>query len=300
MYDVVQPYTHRIKAYRGIQFGDGSRFQWQTFGGRVVDTTLTGDGRCTIDGADVAYDVVSNQFTAPRNSDVGVYVTDEVKTIIKSRKADATFGTFDSFNLKVPTLTWESDPGQALDEMATSCGAFWYALANTDFVLRRYPWTVPGQPIVTFSDDNGGTITSSTARKDRTAIYNQIVVTGERVDGSPPVFAVSQDLNPASPTYALGLFGIQSKLVRLQTPTAQSGAQDAADAYLKRTTALTEAWSFTCIPDASLELGDIIGISARGRQGIVQVVASYTIPMTVSGQMSVNCRAQVLGVLEGT
>jgi hypothetical protein len=298
-YDTIQPYSQRINAYRGIQFADGSNYSWQVFTGRVTAVDLTEDGRCSVQGSDNAYDVISDQFTSPRNSDVGLYVNDEVRTIIDNRFPQSTFGTSDIFTITVPQLTWDSDPGQALDEMATSVGAFWYPLANGDFVLRKYPWTVPGKPVVTLSDGDSGTVITSHAHKDRLSIFNQIVVTSERVDGSPPVFAVAQDLNPASSTYALGPFGIQSKNISLQTPTTQDGAQDAANAYLKRTTAFTEAWTFTCVPDASLELGDIIGLSVRDRQGIIQVVASFTLPMTVAGTMSVQCRAQVINSLEG-
>jgi hypothetical protein len=298
LYDTVNPYTQRVRAFRGIQFADGSNYSWQVFAGRVTGTSLTDDGKCQITGSDNAYDVISNQFTSPRNSDVGIYVNDEFKRIIDERFTTATFGTSDVFQITVPQLTWQSDPGQALDEMATSVGAFWYALANGDFVLKKYPWTVTGSPVVTLSDGDTGSVIAAHAIKDRANIFNQIVVTAERVDGSPPVFAVAKDLNPASSTYALGSFGVQSKLVTLQTPTTQDGAQDAANAYLRRTTALTEVWGFSCVPDAALELGDIIGLSVRDRNGIIQVVSSFNVPMTVTGTMSVTCRAQVIGTLD--
>lgn len=298
-YDQVQPYSQRLKIFRGIELADGNLFQWQVFDGRITSTDLTPDGLCTIEGSDNAYEVISNQFSTPRNSDVGVNVNDEVKEIIKDRYAKATFGASDSFLTAVPQLTWQSEPGQALDEMATSVGAFWYPLANGDFVLRKYPWTVPGNPVVTLTDTDSGSILTASAHKDRQNTFNQIIVTAERIDGSVPVFAVAQDLNINSLTYINGPFGIQSRIVSLQTPQSQDSAQDAANAYLKRTTALTETWSFSCIPDASLELGDILQLDVRGRQGIIQVVAAFTIPLTVRGAMSVSCRAQVLNILQG-
>lgn len=299
IYDIVQPYSQRLKAFRGVELADGNRFSWQVFEGRITSTDLTADGLCNIQGSDNAYEVVSDQFTTPRNSDVGVLVNDEVKTIIHSQYSNATFGTSDLFTTRVPQLTWQSEPGQALDEMATSVGAFWYPLANGDFVLRKYPWTVPGNPVITLSDTDSGSILTASARRDRENIFNQIIVTSERVDGSTPVFAAVQDLNPSSQTYALGPFGIQGKVVSLQTPQSQDSALDAANAYLKRSTALTEVWNFSCIPDASLELGDILELNVRGRQGIIQVVASFNIPLSTRSAMTVNCRAQVVSVLEG-
>ena len=299
VYDLVNPYSQRLKIFRGIEYADGNLSAWQIFDGRITSTELTTDGHCSIQGSDNAYEVVTNQFSTPRNSDAGIYVNDEVKIIIHDRYANATFGTSDLFVARVPQLTWQSEPGSALDEMATSVGAFWYPLANGDFVLRKYPWTVPGNPVITLTDTDGGSVLTASAHKDRDSIFNQIIVTGERIDGSAPVFAVAVDLNPTSPTYSRGPFGIQSKTVSLQTPQTTDSAFDAANAYLKRTTAFTETWSFTCVPDASLELGDILQLDVRGREGIIQVVSSFNIPLIVGGNMSVSCRAQVLNVLEG-
>jgi len=297
---LLNPYTNRLKIYSGIRFADGEEFRWQVFGGRITRVQMnSGQGTCTVEASDRAYEVLGAAFPQPENSTFGAGVLAEFQRLISDGVPDAIFGTSDTFFQTMPLLTWEHDRPQALDEIATSCGAFWYPLANERFVLRRYPWTVAGSPVITFSDDDDGTITTSTVVRDRTTIFNQVTVTGERLDGTAPVYATVSDLNPASATYALGPFGIQNKLIKLNTPQIQDNALDAANSYLRRTTALTEFWSFTCTPDASLELGDIIEINAMSRTNVIQVVASIGIPLGVSGDMSVSCRAQVIGSLEG-
>jgi hypothetical protein len=294
-YDIISPFTDVLRAYRGIEFADGNRYRWQVFGGRITDTMLNEEGLCDFNAEDAAGDVLSRGFTVPGQSTVGAIVSDEVVRVISDAVPGALFGDSDQYEVRVPNLVWEHDRGSALDEMATAVGSFWYALANERFVLRRVPWTVAGAAVLTMRDGEGGTILGSTARKDRSAIYNQVTVTGERLDGSVPVYATVADENPDSLTYVNGPFGVRNKLLNLNTPTSSDVARGAAADYLRHSTALTEAWSFSCIPDAALELGDVLDLEVQGRTVFNQVVASIQMPLMVEGSMSVSCRAQVVG-----
>lgn len=296
--DLLAPFGNEIRAFRGIRFGDGSRVSWPVFTGRITEAMLNPDGSVTVQAQDRAGDVADYGFITPGNSVVGALVGDEVKRIITDAVPGATFGIFDPFDARVPLLTWEHSRTSALDELATSVGAFWYALADGSFVLRRYPWTVRAAPVVTFADGDGGIVTASSAVRRRDGIYNSVTVTGERADGTTPVWATQEDENPASPTYVRGPFGRRNLQRQLNTPTNTEAASGAARLLLQRLTALTEAWSFSCVPDASLELGDVISLDVRGRKGLTQVVASISMPLDLRGQMSVTCRAQVVGQLE--
>jgi hypothetical protein len=294
-YDVISPFTDMMRCYRGIELGDGTPLEWPIFVGRLTDSELTPEGLLDINAEDNAGSVIANGFEFPLDSNVGQNVRDQVYDLISGRLAGATFGTSDEYTLRMPRLTWEHDPGQALDEIATAAGSYWYALANGDFVLRRVPWTIDVPPIIDLYDGDGGTILTSGARKDRRNVYNQVTVTGERLEGSVPVYDTQSDESPASPTYINGPFGIRNKLLSLNTPTSFDAARSAAFSYLKRSTALTEAWSFTCTPDAALELGDVLTLHAQGRVSSRQVVASISVPLVVEGSMAVQCRAQVIG-----
>lgn len=294
-WDVISPFTDTLRAYRGVVLGDGTPMRWPVFVGRITDSELTPEGALDINAQDYAGAVLENGFSVPLNSNVGQNVRDQVYDIIAGRLPGAQFGTSDNYTQRMPPLTWEHDPGQALDEIGTATGSFWYPLADGRFVLRRVPWTVDVAPILTLHDGDGGTILTSSARRDRGNVYNQVTVTGERMDGSVPVFATQSDETPSSPTYINGPFGIRNKLLSLNTPTNQDSARSAALDYLKRTTALTEAWQFTATPDAALELGDVLTLRAQGKLALRQVVASISMPLVVEGTMSVQCRAQVIG-----
>ncbi len=294
---ILAPYGNRLRVWRGIQFADGNYYRWVVFTGRIQQIANAPEGMVAISASDRANEVVEAAFVRPENSSIGNTVFEEFQRLITDGVPDATFGPSDQVTLTVPQLTWESDRASALDEMATSAGALWYALADGSFVLRSYPWANAVAPVVTLSDGDGGLIQGQPSR-DRSEVYNSITITGERADGSAPVYALAQDSNPASPTYVGGNFGLRHKTIRLQTPQTQGSAQSAANDYLKGQVALNEAWSWLQPVDAALELGDVVTLNARNESGIIQVVTGLSVPLGVDGFMSVTARAQFVGLLE--
>jgi uncharacterized protein DUF5047 len=295
--DLLQPYGNRLRVTLGLKFADGSRYAWVVFTGRIQRPLLTPDGRVLVPAADRANEVVEAGFVVPENSQVGNTVDAEFIRLVSDALGDAVFGASDTFFETVPQLTWSFDRAAAIDEFATSVGAFWYALADGSFVMRRYPWTVAGSPVVTLSDGQDGVILASPSR-DRSDVYNSITVTGERADGTAPVYALAEDNNPLSPTYVDGPFGRRHRSISLRTPQTQGTAQTAANAWLRRSVALQEAWSWSQPPDASLELGDVVTLNAYDRSGIIQVVSGFSISLEAGGEMLVQARAQVIGALE--
>ncbi len=297
--DLLAPYGNMIRATRGIEFADGTRLAWVVFVGRIQDATLNDDGTCSIEAADFAADVIENKFVRPENSQPSNSATDETVRLITEGFPQAQFGQLDVFAEPVRTRTWQLDRGQGLDEISTSVGAFWYPVAAGPFTLRRYPWTVPGVPVVTYSDTGTlGSVSGSRATRSRSDVYNSLTVTGERLNGDAAVYALAQDTNAASTTYIDGNFGRRHQMLRLQTPGSQGAAQGAANENLKRLIGLVDAWTWTMTPDAALELGDVAQLDVHGRTGIIQVVAGFQMPLDLR-PMRVAGRAQVIDILEG-
>lgn len=292
---ILAPYGNRLRVWAGIKFAEGTVYRWVIFTGRIQDDVNAVDGSVSVSAMDRGNEVVEAQFVAPENSQAGDLVSSEFVRLVSDGVPDAQFGTFDIANLTVPQLTWESDRAGALDEMATAAGCYWYVLANGDYVIRQYPFAVAAPSILTMDEGTGGLLAASPTRA-REQIYNSITVTGERADGTTPVYALAQDLNPASPTYIRGNFGLRHRTLRLQTPQTQGSCQSAASDYLRTSIALTESWTWAQPVDAALELGDVVTLNARGESGIIQVVSGFTIPLDLS-VMAVVARAQVPGLL---
>jgi hypothetical protein len=294
--DLMAPFGNEIRAYMGVTLGDGdTTYTWQVFRGRIRDVVKSSSGDCSVHCGDRANDVLDVAFASPQNSQVGNLVVAEFQRLVIDAVPDATFGASDTFLKRIEPLTWEFDRGSALDEIARSVAALWYPLANGDYVIRAIPWTVPGSPVITLTDQFGGTVNGWRSSRSRDQIFNVVTVTGERLNGDAPVHAMATDGNAGSPTYTGGNFGIKSTVERLQTPATQGGAQSTAEALLRNYIAPVEEWGLDVVPDAALELGDVMRLLVDDRD-VIQVVTGFSLPLDLSGNMTVSTRSLVVGL----
>ena len=294
--DLLAPFGNEIRAFMGVHLADGSdQYTWQVFRGRIQDVSMdTLSGLCTITCADRAIEIVDHGFVSPQNSQPANTINAEWERLIVDALPDATFGPSDQFDRLVMPLTWEFDRAAAEDEMARSVGALWYPLADGRFVLRKFPWTVAQPLVFTMTDGEGGTVTSFTARRSRSATFNVVTVTGERLNGDAPVHATASDSTAGSPTRVTGPFGIRSRLERLQTPSTPGGTLSTAESLLRAYIAPVEEFTLQVVPDAALELGDAGTLVLDGRE-VVQVVTSFALPLGLAGDMTVSTRSVVVG-----
>lgn len=295
---LLAPFGNRLRAYRGIVYGDGSVASFPVFYGRIEQVQMSRSGQLGISASDLAADVVDAQFENPESSIPANTISVEFRRLVTEALSDATFGTSDLTGLKIAPVAWQNDRAQALDDMSATAAMLWYPLADGSFVQRLTPWTKPGQTAsITLSDGTdaapgaNGTIADWTITVSRTGVYNSVVFTAERQDGSAPVHAVVRDTDPGSPTYFAGAFGRKPLLVQNQIALTQSQCQTAAQSTLKQAKAITQVWDpVMIVPDASLELGDLVGMKADGAAD-TQVITGFTLPMRETGDMSLNLRA---------
>jgi hypothetical protein len=298
--DLLAPYGNEIRAWYGVTLGDGSAlYVWQVFAGKIQSDRENPDsGVRTVLAADYGQDVLDHDFVQPRNSDAGILIEQEFEQLVVDAKPGAVFGVHDLPPQPVLPLSWEFGRASAIDEMLTSAGALWWPLADGKFVARRYPWTIPAEPVITLTDRAGGVILKAARDRDRSTLYNTITATGERLNGDTPVYAIAADnANPASLTYTGGKFGIRSKLLRRQSPSTQGGAMSAAQAALKVGITPVIEWAWRQVPDASVELGDIDFLDLADGRTSVQVVTSFTLPFDAHTDMIVSGRSQVVSLV---
>lgn len=293
--DLLAPFGNELRVFCGVELGDGSDvYTWPVFRGRIQDVSGTSSS-CTVTAMDRAADVVDAGFVSPMNSQPINTINDEFERLVLDAIPNAVFGVSDVFAKFVEPVTWEFDRGSALDEMAKSVGALWYPLAAGEFVIRRFPWTVAGVPVTLLTDAPFGLVLDWMSRRSRSSIFNVVTVTGERLNGDAPVFATAADTVVGSPTNVTGGFGVRSLLERLQQPSSQGGAQSAADDLLRSYVSPVEEWTLQIVPDASLELGDVLLLEIDGRETTTQVVTGFTLPLDLSGSMAVSTRSLVVG-----
>jgi len=290
---LLSPLNKEIRAF--AVYND--TYVFPVFRGRIRTVSYDSDSSSVgITCADLGQDILDDEFSAPRNSKPNFTIVDQYVSLITETLADATFSNIGSFFGLMPKLTWNVDRGQACDDCATSVNAYWYALADGSFTLQTVPWTVISDPVLTLTNGDGGILVNYRLDADRGDVFNRVVVTGERSDGTTPVHAVATDLDAASPTYFNGDFGHRTKTVQIQSATTTGQATGLATQQVLISRSFKEAWSASCPPDASMELGDAHELIDNKGRNSVQVLAGFTLPI-VKGSMSLTYRAQVNGVV---
>lgn len=297
--DLLNPYGSEIRAYYGVVTATGAlTYTWQVFRGKIGNPRANRrSGTCTISCSDRAQEVLDAGFVTPQNSQTNNSISTEFQRLVLDAVPDATFGPSDTFAQLVAPMAWDFSRTTGIEEMLSSVGALWYPLADGRFVTRRYPWAIPGAPVLTLSEQIPGELLDWTKSRDRSGVFNVVTATGERLNGDVPVVATAADTNPLSPTFMDGPFGVRSLPLRRQTPSTPGGALAAAEARLRTSIALTVDWAWQVPPDAALELGDVTLLEVDGMQ-VVQVVQGFQLPLDLSGPMTVQGRAQVIGDVE--
>lgn len=289
--DVLSPFVAVLRVFSGIGYPDGSREIFPVFTGRVRDVAEQPNGTVEVGASDLAQDVIGWQFETPMPSRPGVPITDEIVRLITGALPGAEFAPFDVEDTFTPVLVWDQDRGQALDDLAEAVAGRWYPLGDGRFVVRRYPYTA-GVPVVTITDGEGGTAQSAARTVTRSSVYNSVTISSERADGTDPVRVTVRDNVTSSPTRYRGPFGVQTQIIKVQTPLNSSGATRAATQILAASSALGEQWTVSCTPDASLEPGDVAAFRWRGNSA-VQVIDSITLPLMTAGAMQLQARSSV-------
>jgi hypothetical protein len=295
---LLTPFGNRLRAYRGITYGDGSKATFPVFYGRIEQVEMSRNGQVSVSANDLAADVVDALFESPQSSVTTNSISTEFRRLVRDALPDVTFGTSDLTGLLIPPLAWQSDRAQALDDMSATVAMLWYPLADGSMVQRLVPWTKPGQAAqLVLSDGTNAAYGVDNIVADwrisvsRTGVYNAVVFTSERQDGSVPVHATVRDTSPTSPTSWLGNFGRKPLLIQNQAALTQSQCLQGAQSSLRAATAITQTWDpVSIVPDASLELGDLIAMNAEGAASI-QAVVGFTLPLRETGDMSLSLRA---------
>jgi Domain of unknown function (DUF5047) len=299
---ILAPYGNRVRAWGGIRYGDGSIARFPIFYGRVDRPRYDiATGAVTVSCVDLANIVTRAKFETPVNSVASNTIYEEWQRLILGAVPDATFDTpvGGQTQAQVGPLSWESDRGQACDDLAAAAGCTWWQLPDGRFTMRQQPWSLAGlTPAITIADATQNlpgqrTITSGTVSLPVDDVANVAVLSSERLDGSPPLTSIQRDVDPASPTYYYGTFGHVPLIIQNQTPMEQAQIDYAAKVQLHYARSLTQLWeSVAIIPDASLELGDLTLCRAGGLRS-QQVITGFNYPLRENAPMPLTLRAYV-------
>lgn len=264
------------------------------FTGRVAAHTVVTNHTATVQCVDHADDVVAALFEVPWSTTAGELARDVIRHIIQDVDPSFTVDVSAASGQAVPTLTFESVRGQALDELSAGINCVWQANRVGGFALVPNPFATDAMPpsTITLRDDVADlrkTLINVEDTRSREDIHNSVTLIVERTDGTAPIRVTARDNNPTSPTYwgtqASGsAFGKRNEVVSLQTPLTLAEATLLARRRLRQKVALARTFTVTDVLTPLLDPLDVVTLYHRDEvtQQVIQTVTVDLAP-TVAG-----------------
>ncbi len=309
--DLLAPFGNRLVIKRGLSLG-GREFLFPVFTGMIQSAKRKSRQPLTVTFLDRANEVDENDFEAAEETLPGRTLVEEIVRLIREGVPRAEFGDHDHVAIAAASQVFDDSRSQACDQLADAGGMFWYALADGRFVVRRVPWTyhpdgADVEPVVEYrdyeypaeagGDQRPGSIVDAEQGMSREGVYNVVVGVADTPTGDAPQRASARDNDPSSPTYIGGKFG--RRVLRVEFPSASTNAvvRHGADTVRRRSRASADVIPWEMIPDASLELGDPVGLNLgtdTSDRTLLRIVSDMTIPLVPESTMSCIGRPLVL------
>lgn len=289
--DPMSPYHAIVTIEAGIAYPSGEEELFPVFTGRVYEATRGENGEVSFRADDLAADVLAAAFERPERSVFGASTVAEIRRLVTAAYDWAVFGPDDVTDALVPALAWDDDRGKALDDLAATVEGRWYTLGNGSFVVRSFNYS--GQPsVISLKDGETGTLTAARTTITADGSYNCVIVLAERPDTATPISVTERDRHLLSPARHGGFFGRRVLKIRSQESLAFFDAQRVARSQLAASAALQRQWAVTCLPDMTLEPGDVTDLEWRGLRD-TQVIDSLVYPLSPQVAMSFTSRSTV-------
>lgn len=290
--DLLAPYGQRVNVYQSIVATGGVNLgEVPVFAGRVeLVERVRKSGKVQVTALDGFADVNDAQFEQSYAPSPGLRVTATIGRLIHDVHPEAVIQDQTGSTATVPTGTmWDTDRGQAVDDLAASIGAEVICLPDgVTWVIRPVP-TLSGTPVWTLADGQGGTMVRDAQSKSRRDVANRWIVHVERPGAAPFTVTVTDD-DPSSPTRYGGPYGRVVRHLRSPLITDAAQAMVAGRARLARSIGLTRTRDLDHVPNPALEAGDVITVQAsEGSE--THIADSFALPLAVTDVMTTNTRS---------
>lgn len=297
-------YGNELVIRAGIRYPDGSSemIPQGVFGitsSRLVDTA---DGiQVELQGADRADRISKAKLIRPWGTVSGSDAVDAITALARDRLPDVEVVDLTSTAVTLPThvLEEQADPwADGIAAFAEAAGAEAYFDRGGRLVVRDVPDPVTAAVDWEMAEGPRCTITVLEREyADSLGGANAVVVRGETTDNAP-VWAVTVDTDPESPTYygpdvdspAPGGYGPRPVWIDSSLITTADQAQAVADARARALFGVTEQVRITCAPNPAVDPGDLVYVQ-RMRSGFadVLIVDSLSLPVGYEGDMQMTC-----------
>lgn len=252
-----------------------------------------GEDALSITVADRSSKVAEARFDAPTQTIAGATTVAEIGRLITAVLPNVAVIDLTGSTKLAPQMEMERERWtDGVEKLADSIGAEVFATPDGNFVIRAQP-TVDTPPVWTLDAGDGGVLVGEDSEFSRDLTYNRVVASGQRVDGTPPVYAVASDNDPNSPTYISGPFGIKTRFFASPLLTTVPQCQSAADSMLARVTGNHMNVQFSTVCNPALEAGDVIRLIFEGRDE-VHIIDRVEIPFRPGDVQQIKTRSLTL------
>lgn len=297
--ELLSPYGSAVQVSYGIGLPSGD-FEYVPLGYLSLDETtrtrpVVGDADIRVKLVDLSARVAEDRFEAPTQTVSGATTVAEIQRLVTE-----TLGT----GITVLNLTGSSAIAPVMEierarwadgveKLADSIGAEAFFDQLGRLVMRLQP-TLDDPPVWRISTGNGGNLLQVDEMQTREQVYNKIVFSGQRADGTDPVYGTAVDLDPDSPTRWDGPFGKKPRFYTSPLMTAVGQCQDAAAAQLEKARGVSASIVMKTTPNPALEPGDVVTNIDEEAGASVQILDKVSTPLTPEDVQGLVTRANVL------
>lgn len=297
--DLLAPYGSACQIDYGIVLPNGNT-EWVPLGLFSLDETTrtrpyTADGSISVKLVDIAARVADDRLDSPTQTVPNATTVAEIARLVR-----ATVGS----NLEVVDLTGSSHIApqieiererwkDGVEKLADSIGAEAYFDQLGRLVIRPQP-VLDQVPVWTISTGDRGNLLSQKQTLTRERVYNRVVASGQRSDGTLPVFAAVSDTDPASPTRYNGPFGKKPRFYSSPSLTTVAQCTSAAQAFLDRVRGVAAQVTNEILVNPALDPGDVLLVRDDETGESRHIIDKVTTPLTPGGTQPIETRSDEL------
>lgn len=292
---VLSPWGSEISIEYGIQV-PGVGTEWiPLIRGPITEAKRTtppsSSGAVALSIADRSRWVAENRMDQPTQTVAGATAVAEITRLITETLPNVTVTDYTGSTTVAAQIDIDKERwADGVEKLADAISAEVYADRTGGFVIRPTPQvTDPAVWIVNTGDR--GVLVSYDETGTREQVYNAVIASGQRSDGTPPVWAKVTDDDPLSPTRYGGPFGKKPRyyVSPLLTTTAQ--CTSAAQALLQRVKGIAATVGLTTLVNPALDPGDVVvmPLPNGGRQA--HIIDAVTIPLDTGTAQKLTTRS---------
>lgn len=300
LWDVLAPVGTELRVSRGIRFPGGAQ-EMVPLGVFGIDQqsmpVLTGGAIAISSAPDRWARIQRARFETPRVSDTGLSNVAEivqlVTEVVPSRVENGRVST--SNPLSATTLSaavvWDRDRDKAITDLATAAGVDVYFGPLGELVIRDVA-TMGAFPNWRVNTGRDGVLLSGTATRDRTRVFNVVVVVSSKTDGTAPFPPqIVEDTDPTSPTNVTGPYGRAPYFLTTALLGAAADAAAAGRALLAKTRGRFIDVAATGVVNPALEYGDTVSVPGVDGREALYLLDSFSVPLSTAADQSLTLRS---------